>query len=131
MKLTAQIKVVTTPDEHAALLETMLVFNRACQYISDYAFEHKVFNNRSLHKLLYYEVRAKFCLPSQLTVRAFGKVGDAYSTSTALLKIRQAKYDALPEEKRAKRKPPELRVCRFRDKGAVVYLLSPDCLREV
>ena len=120
MKLTAQIKVLTSEEDHAALVETMRVFNLACQFISEYAFEHLTFNNRSLREILYYEVRERFCLPSQLTDRAFAKVASAYRTSLANLEKRQAKFDALSKEKQAKRKRPELRVCRFRDKGAVV-----------
>jgi putative transposase len=121
MRLTAQINILTTPESHKALLETMRVFNLACQFVSDYAFEHKVFNKRNLQELLYDEVRARFCLSSQLAVRLFGKVGDAYRASLTQLRKRQAKYDALSKEKQANRKRPELRVCKFRNKGAVVY----------
>jgi predicted transposase len=121
MKLTAQIKVVTTPEEHAALLETMVAFNLACQFISDYSFEHNVFNKDNLREVIYDIVRDKFCLSSQLAIRAFAKVQDAYQTSRIHLAKRQAKYDSLSKEKQAKRKRPQLRVCRFSVKGAVVY----------
>jgi putative transposase len=121
MKLTVRIKLHTDTDSHSALKETMQVFNRACQWISDYAFEHKILSKHELQKRRYYQVKSRFCLPSQLIIRAFAKVGDAYRTSTTLLHKRQAKYDVLPEKIRAKRKRPELRVCKFRDTGATAF----------
>jgi putative transposase len=121
MKLTVRIKVHTDNYTHSALLETMRVFHRACQWISEYAFEHKIFNKRNLQKRLYYQVKARFCLPSQLVVRAFAKVGDAYRTSLTNLAKRQSKYDAPSGNYVEKRKRPELKVCTFRDTGATVY----------
>jgi len=121
MKLTAQIKIQADPQAHMDLFETMRAFNAACQFISEYAFKHAVFNKRNLQEILYYEVREQFDLPSQLAIRAFTKVGDAYKSQKSLLIKRLLAYEALSEKKRAQRKQPELKVCNFCDTGAVAY----------
>jgi predicted transposase len=94
MKLTTRIKLVTDGTSHAALWETMRVFNLACNAISQHAFQNQVYNKRTLQQRIYAEVRERFDLPSQLVIRAFAKVGDAYKTQLALLGRRMAKYIA-------------------------------------
>jgi len=121
MKLTTRIKLHTDSDTHQSLVDTMRVFNRVCNFVSEYAFAHRVFHKRNLQHALYDEVKARFGLPSQLIVRAFAKVGESYKTQRSLLVKRVQKYEALSPQKRAKRKKPELRCCTFRDKGSVVY----------
>ncbi len=78
MKLSMKLKLITTKSQKQALLETMQRFNSACNYISDIAFENKAFGQIRLHKLVYYEVREKFGLASQMAVRAIGKVVESY-----------------------------------------------------
>jgi len=121
MKLTTRIKLVTDSTSHAALWKTMRVFNLACNAISVHAFESQVYNKRSLQLRIYADIRERFDLPSQLVIRAFAKVGDAYKTQLALLSRRLAKYASLSPEKQAKRKKPSLRCCEFREEGCVVY----------
>src|SRR5260370_20369401 len=106
MQLTTRIKLYTDPDSRSALLETMRVFNLACQHISDYAFEHQVFHKHNLQDRLYTQIKGRFCLPSQLIVRAFAKVGDAYKTQKTQLLKRLQKYNSLSKEKQALRKAP-------------------------
>lgn len=96
MILTLKLKLQATETQKQELLETMEAFNKACNYISDIAYEKKVTDQIGLHKLCYYEVREKFCLTSQLAVRAIGKVKEAY--------------------KRDKKKHHQ-----FREHGAIVY----------
>ena len=121
MKLTARIKLETQPDSHAALLETMQVFNAACNFVSSFAFEHNVFSKHNLQDRLYEEIKARFDLPTQLICQVIHRVADAYRTSKTALKKRIAKYWALSEKKRAQRTLPQLRVCKFREYGAVTY----------
>src|SRR5439155_15178889 len=78
--------------------------NAACNYVSQYAFEQRVFGKYDLHEALYYTIKAQFNLSSQLAVRAIGKVADTYKA----------------ELTRAKRQQRELALCRFRDDSAVV-----------
>ena len=96
MILTLKLKLQTNKEQEQQLLETMEAFNAACNYISDVAYEKHITGQIGLHKLCYYDVREKFGLSAQLTVRAIGKVKEAY--------------------KRDKKKHHK-----FREHGAVVY----------
>lgn len=78
MKLTIKVKLLPTPEQKISLVKTIEVFNEACNYISQIAFEKKTFGQVGLHKLVYYNVREKFGLSAQLTIRAIGKVSESY-----------------------------------------------------
>ncbi|MBT9147523.1 MAG: hypothetical protein DDT32_01280 [Syntrophomonadaceae bacterium] len=58
----------------------MKQFNLACNYISKVAFDAKLLGKIAIQELCYYEVREKFNLSSQMTVRAIGKVAESYKT---------------------------------------------------
>ena len=78
MKTTIKIKLLPTKSQERSLRETMKRFNAACDFISEFAFENKCFKHFDIHKEIYYEIREKFKLSSQMTVRALAKVGDSY-----------------------------------------------------
>lgn len=78
MKLVARIKLLPTDEQHQALLDTMERANAACNYVSAQAWETKTFKQFPLHKLTYYDVREKFGLSAQMSVRAVSRVADAY-----------------------------------------------------
>lgn len=78
MKLTVKVKLIPTPEQKASLVKTIEIFNEACNYISQIAFENKKFGQVGLHKLVYYEVRERFKLSAQLCIRAIGKVKESY-----------------------------------------------------
>ena len=78
MKQTLVVKLDTNKEQHSAILETMHRFNEACNYIADIAFELKTANKRELQKVVYYDVRDKFKLSAQLTIRAIAKVCESY-----------------------------------------------------
>lgn len=86
MKLTAQIKLVPTQEQAQAMKDTLQVANAACNYLSAYAWEHKMFSHYSLHGVLYYEVKEKFSLTAQVVVRCEAKVGDAYKLDKKALR---------------------------------------------
>lgn len=96
MNLTLQIKLLTDSSQHAALLKTMRVFNDACTFIAEVAFRERCASKFILQKLVYSDVRAQFGLSAQLTVRAIGKVVDAYKRDKNIQ-------------------------CQFRPTGAVIY----------
>ena len=87
MKLTAQIKLLSTPEQAQSLKQTLEITNSACNYISNQAWEHKTFRQFSLHKLVYRDVRDKFPLSAQVVVRAISKVSNAYKISTKTKRI--------------------------------------------
>jgi len=78
MKQTLMVKLDTSKEQHQSILETMHKFNEACNYIADIAFELKTANKRELQKIVYYDVREKFKLSAQLTIRAIAKFSEAY-----------------------------------------------------
>lgn len=78
MKLIARIKLQPTPDQHAALLQTLLAANAACNYVSEAAWQARTFGQFRLHKLCYADVRAQFRLGADVAVRVFAKVADGY-----------------------------------------------------
>lgn len=78
MKLTAKVKLQTTPEQHRALLETLERANAACDQISQVAWETKTFNQFKLHGLTYYSTRETSGLSAQMVVRAISKVTDNY-----------------------------------------------------
>jgi IS605 OrfB family transposase len=78
VKLTAKVKLEPSQAQHESLKLTLETANHACNYIGKQAWKHKVFRRVPLHNLVYYDVRAKFNLSAQMTVRCIGKVKDAY-----------------------------------------------------
>ena len=78
MLLTLKMKLITTGDQHQKLLQTMERFNEACNFVSAFAWSNRVWGKVELQKNLYREIREKFGLSAQMTVRAFGKVTESY-----------------------------------------------------
>ena len=78
VKLTAQLKLPTNPEQADALRQTLEAANAACDYMSECAWETKTFRQFDLHKLCYRTARKRFGLASQVVVRCISKVADAY-----------------------------------------------------
>jgi putative transposase len=80
MKLVANIKLRPDPEQFTALKETLENANAVCNWISEQAWERKVFQQFRLHQLIYKSVRQSFNLSAQMVVRSIGKVSDAYKS---------------------------------------------------
>jgi transposase, putative, N-terminal domain len=78
MQNTLMLKILSNTEQKDILLETMEVFNKACNDISKTAFEHTFPNKYELHRLVYYDIKNAYKLPSQLVVRAISKVAESY-----------------------------------------------------
>src|SRR5262245_26710267 len=78
MKLTAQLKLLPTPEQADALKHMLETTNAACNSISDVAWATRTFGKHALQKQVYQDVRETFGLAAQVTIRALAKVGDAY-----------------------------------------------------
>ena len=77
--ITAKCKLVTTPEQFAALRRTQLAYRDALNQTSQHAFEHgKTSNSQRLHHALYDVVRATHSLPSQMACSVFRQVGATY-----------------------------------------------------
>src|ERR1041384_7149585 len=78
MKLTAQIKLLSVPEQAELLKATLERANAACNAISDYAWANQLFDQFKLQKALYTQLRAEFGLGAQVVVRCLAKVADGY-----------------------------------------------------
>ena len=78
MKIVLQIKLLPDETQHAALKDTMRVFNEACNFIAEIAFREQCASKFVLQKQVYEHVRNQFGLSAQLTIRAIAKVVEAY-----------------------------------------------------
>ena len=87
MKLIVQLKLVTTPDDHAALLATLERANDAANAISQGAWETRTFGQFALHRACYHDLRARFNLSAQVSVRLIAKVADAYKLDRKRLRV--------------------------------------------
>ena len=99
MKLTVKVKLLPTSEQKASLIKTMEVFNDACNYISQNAWENQTFGQVGLHHLCYRYVRETYGLSAQLTVRAIGKVCESYRADKKTLHVFK-KHSALVYDQR-------------------------------
>jgi IS605 OrfB family transposase len=77
--LTAKLKLLTTPDQFAALRQTQLAYRDALNYVSAYSFTcGKISNSKRLQKETYADVRAQFGLPAQMACSVPRHVGATY-----------------------------------------------------
>jgi IS605 OrfB family transposase len=84
MKQTMLLKLAPSPEQYSALLETMRTFNAACNDIAQTAFEHQTANKFALQKLVYADIRTRYNLSSQMTIRAISKVVDTYKRDKSI-----------------------------------------------
>jgi IS605 OrfB family transposase len=82
MKLRAQVRLYPTPDQAASLKQTLQRANAACNWISEQAWQSRIFRRYDLQNLTYYETRARFGLSAQMVIRCLAKVADAYRLDT-------------------------------------------------
>ena len=78
LKLIAQVKLQTTPEQHKALTDTLLRSNECANALSDFAWESQIFRQFDLHHAKYFELKERFGLGAQVAVRCISKVSDAY-----------------------------------------------------
>jgi putative transposase len=99
MKLTLAVKLAPSPEQHATLVATLERFNAACNAIAEVAFREHLANKIALQKIVYYAVRERFGLSSQMTVRAIAKVVEAYKRDTTIRPTFRSR-GALPYDER-------------------------------
>jgi putative transposase len=78
MKLVVNLKLLPSPYQHRALLQTLETANDACNYGSKVAWENQTFGQYKLHKLAYRDIRERFSLTAQVAIRVIAKVTDGY-----------------------------------------------------
>jgi len=115
MKLIAQVKLLPTPEQAEALRQTLELANAACNYLSERAWEVRVFRQYDLHKLAYHDTRAEFPnLSSQCVVRCIAKVADAYKLDHRTKRVfsphGSIAYDSRILRWYTRRDPPEVSI---------------------
>lgn len=78
MQVIVKSKLVVMEEQKQKLLQTMMRFNDACNYVSQIAFERKICNKIKLQKLVYYDIRERFELSSNIALFVIHKVVDSY-----------------------------------------------------
>ena len=78
MKRVIQIKLLPSFEQSDALEQTMRLFNTACTWVAEKAFERQLANSYALQKLYYYEVREQFGLPADIAILTFKQVASCY-----------------------------------------------------
>src|SRR5260370_31752289 len=119
MKQTLLVKLAQTSEQHAALLRTLEAFNAACKVIGDVAFAEHSADKIALQKLVYYEVRQRFGLSSQMAIRAIAKVAEAYKRDKSV-KPSFRSYGAMVYDERIYNFPTADRVSLLTLDGRVV-----------
>ncbi|WP_330459888.1 transposase [Streptomyces sp. NBC_00820] len=116
MKLVVQVKLLPTPDQAAALKETLHACNEAATWASKVAFEKNVKKNFALRDHTYSEIKARWGLGAQAAQHVIKKACDAYATLTAKLKAGNLGRPDSKRYCRAAEKP-----IAFRPEGAQPY----------
>lgn len=78
MKQTLLLKLAPDADQQAALLRTLEAFNAACNAVAVVAFREHSASKIELQKLVYYDIRQRFGLSAQMSIRAIAKAAEAY-----------------------------------------------------
>ena len=78
MKLTANVKLLPSSEQSFKIAATLHVCNIACNWLSRLAWKTGTFRQFDLHNLAYTDLRQRFGLSAQVSVRCIAKVADAY-----------------------------------------------------
>jgi len=79
MKATLKIKLLSNLEESKKLLDTMEVFNTACQEIAEVCYKNQSANKVTIQKEVYYNIKAKYNLSAQLVIRCIAKACESYA----------------------------------------------------
>ncbi|MBR3201357.1 MAG: transposase [Mogibacterium sp.] len=82
MQITLTSKLQILPDEETKehMLETMRVFREACNYVSRYVYNTQNMSPKDLQNALYYKLRTKFNIRSQMAISVLRTVRARYNT---------------------------------------------------
>jgi len=108
--LTAKLKLEVTQEQKEQLRVTSLAYRDALNYTSCVAFEMgKTYNGTKIQKEVYYTLREKFKLPSQMACNVPRQVGATYKSLRTKLKQNEEAIIAGRTKKRYKGldKPPK------------------------
>jgi IS605 OrfB family transposase len=98
VKQVVKVRLLPTPDQESALSQTLHACNEAASWLSRRMHELRVFRKSEVHKKFYTELRERFGLSAQPTIRVIGKVADAYTTLRA--NVRAGNYGPTGSQRR-------------------------------
>lgn len=99
LTITAKIKIHPNNEQIEILNNTMIQVNKAMNYISNYVFNNKCFNQSKINKDTYYYLRENYNLKSQMTQSAMKTVIAKYKTCKSnnhdftLINFKNLEYD--------------------------------------
>ena len=74
-----QVRLLPTPEQASALLETLHTCNTAANWLSERAYAHQLFGKFRMQKAYYRQLRAEFGLAAQPAILVIRKVAAAYA----------------------------------------------------
>ncbi len=113
MKQVVKLRMLPSDVESAALADTLRTCNEAASWLSVAMHTQRVRRKFDAHRRFYSQIRERFGLSAQATIRVIGKVSDAYTTLHA--NINAGNYGPPGSERR---KAIQQRAVRFRKHGA-------------
>ena len=78
MKQVITVKLETTAEQAASLIETIEAFNRGCDYVAEIAFKKRQANKIAIQPFVYGSLRADYGLSAQMAIRCIAKAIEAY-----------------------------------------------------
>lgn len=112
MKLVAAVKLVPSKSQALALAATLARCNEAATWLAQVGHDASVFRQFDLHKLAYTDIRSRFGLAAQMTVRTIAKVADAFKVNR----------DVAPVFRSDAAQPYDERILRFVKDGAAASI---------
>ena len=98
MQRTVKLKLQDSPDQHAALVESMRQYAECFNEVTRVGWEKYISNGVELHHETYYSLRKKYSkLPSQLVVSARSKASEALKS--AFVRQKHGKKATCPQSK--------------------------------
>lgn len=76
--LTIKLKLNVSDEDRLALYNTLIQYNKACNFVSEYIYKTKILNRTKLNKELYYKIRDLFKLSAQLSQSTIRNVSSSY-----------------------------------------------------
>ena len=106
INLTSKLRIVfQSEDDRKSAFDTLIAYRDACNYVSQYIFNHDfVLKQSDLQSALYHELRKQFGLKSQMTQSVFKTVIARYKTVQTQLR-KQRVWDVYKKDNHGKEIP--------------------------
>lgn len=96
VSVTRKIKLCPSKEQEVLLYKTATAFTNACTFVAQWCMEYRSTGRKTVHDGVYYEIRERFHLPSQMAISAIRTTLSAYKTIHA----QQPRWSVTPTFKR-------------------------------